>query len=60
MGKVAVRDLEIVGVDGMRYRIRLLLVENRLYQLTALARPPARPDEDRFLGSFQLTGMAPR
>jgi len=60
MGKVAVRDLEIVGADGMRYRFRLLLVDNRLYQLTAMAQPPARPDEERFFRSFQLTGMALR
>lgn len=60
MGKVAGSNLEIVGEDGTRYRIRLLLVENRLYQLTAMARPPTRPDEDRFFRSFQLTGMTPR
>ncbi len=58
MGKVAGRDLTITGADGMRYRIRLLLVEHRLYQLTAMARPPARADEDRFFGSFQLTGFS--
>jgi hypothetical protein len=58
MGKVAGREQEIVGEDGTRYRIRLLLVENRLYQLTAMARPPARADEDRFFGSFQLIGFS--
>jgi hypothetical protein len=57
VGKIAGREQEIVADDGMRYRIRLLLVENRLYQLTAMARPPARPDEQRFFGSFQLTGV---
>ena len=56
LGKFAGRDQEIVGGDGTRYRVRLILVENRLYQLTAMARPPARADEDRFFGSFQLTG----
>lgn len=58
MGKVAGLDQVIIGEDGMRYRIRLMLVDNRLYQLTAMARPPARADEERFLGSFQLTGFA--
>ena len=56
-GKLAGREHEIVGEDGMRYRIRLLLVGNRLYQLTAMARPPARPDERKFFSSFQLTGV---
>ena len=51
------REQEIMAEDGMRYRIRLLLVENRLYQLTAMARLPARPDEQRFFASFQLTGV---
>ncbi len=59
LGKFAGRDQEIVGGDGTRYRIRLLLVENRLYQLTAMARPPARADEERFFGSFQLMGIQP-
>jgi len=58
-GKLAGREHEIEGEDGMRYRIRLLLVANRLYQLTAMARPPARPDEKKFFGSFQLTGVTP-
>ena len=57
IGKVSGREQEIVGGDGMRYRIRLLLVERRLYQLTAMARPPAQPDERKFFGSFQLTGV---
>src|SRR5258706_7259956 len=57
MGKVAGRDLQITGEDGMHYRFRLLLVEHRLYQLTAMARPPARADEDRFFASFQLIGF---
>lgn len=58
LGKLAGREHEIKGEDGMRYRIRLLLVGNRLYQLTAMARPPARADEDRFFGSFQLMGFS--
>jgi hypothetical protein len=56
LGKYAGRDQEIKGGDGTRYRVRLLLVERRLYQLTAMAQPPAGLDEDRFFGSFQLTG----
>jgi len=59
LGKFAGRDQEIIGGDGTRYRVRLLLVENRLYQLTAMARPPMRIDEERFFGSFQLTGIKP-
>ena len=59
LGKFAGRDQEIIGGDGTRYRIRLLLVDNRLYQLTVMARPPARGDEDRFFGSFQLMGVQP-
>lgn len=56
MGKVAAREEEIIGKDGTLYRIRLLLVGNRLYQLTAMAKPPALPDDLRFFRSFQLTG----
>ena len=59
IGKVAGRDQTILGADGTHYRIRLLLVENRLYQLTAMARPPAQANEQRFFGSFQLTGVTP-
>ena len=56
IGKVAGREGEIVGADGTRYRIKLMLVENRLYQLTAMASPPAAADDKKFFGSFQLTG----
>jgi len=59
MGKVSGRDLEIAGGDGTRYLVRMFLVGTRLYQLTALARPPAKPDIDRFFDSFQLTGFTP-
>jgi len=59
LGKFAGRDLEIVGGDGTRYRIRLLLVENRLYQLTVMTRPPARGTEEKFFGSFNLVGVQP-
>lgn len=58
-GKLAGREYEIAGEDGMRYRIRLLLVATRLYQLTVMARPPARAEEQRFFSSFQLTGVTP-
>jgi len=58
-GKTTGRELDIEGKDGTRYRIRLLVSGNRLYQLTALARPPARADAQKFFGAFQLTGTAP-
>jgi len=56
LGRFAGREQEIEGADGMRYRVRLLLVENRLYQLTAMARPPDKAEEQKFFGSFRLTG----
>jgi hypothetical protein len=59
LGNRAGREIEISGADGMRYRIRLLLVENRLYQLTAMAKPPARPEEQKFFSSFQLLRESP-
>jgi hypothetical protein len=58
-GKFPARELEIMAEDGTLYRIRLLLVGSRLYQLTALARPPAKPDEQRFFRSFQITRESP-
>jgi len=58
-GNFTGREHDIEGQDGMRYRIRLLLVGNRLYQLTAMARPPARADERKFFNSFQLTSVTP-
>ena len=59
LGKLSGREHEIAGEDGTRYRIRLLLVENRLYQLTAMAKPPARPEEQKFFSSFQLLRESP-
>ena len=56
MGKLAGSEYDIAGGDGMHYRVRLLLNGNRLYQLTAMARPPARPEAQKFFDSFQLTG----
>src|SRR6185312_5526443 len=59
MGKLSGSEYDIAGGDGMRYRVRLLLNGNRLYQLTAMARPPARPEAQKFFDSFQLTGGGP-
>ena len=45
-GQAHGREQEIAGQRyGTRYRIRMLLVQNRLYQLTAMARPPPRGAE---------------
>jgi hypothetical protein len=55
LGKLQGRDQEITGADGTRYRVRMLLVDNRLYQITAMAQPPSQPDEKTFFESFQLT-----
>lgn len=56
LGTVPGRDQEILGADGTRYWARLVLVENRLYQLMAIARPPATADTRTFFDSFQLLG----
>lgn len=56
LGKAAGRDCEIIGADGMRYEIRLLVDGSRMYQLIAMAQPPARPDTRKFFDSFRLTG----
>ena len=53
------REYDISGEGGMRYRIRLLLVNNRLYQLSAIARLPAAADDRKFFDSFQLTKESP-
>lgn len=50
------RECEIAGADGMRYDVRLLAVANRIYQVSAIAQPPARPDTRRFFDSFRFTG----
>ena len=52
--KLPGRDQVIVAENGMRYRVRLLLLGSRLYQLTAMARAPNLADEQRFIDSFQL------
>jgi hypothetical protein len=57
VGKVQGRDHEIEGADGMRYHVRLLAVGSRVYQITAMAQPPAQPETQRFFDSFRLTGI---
>jgi hypothetical protein len=54
IGTVPGREQEILGADGTRYWARLALVENRMYQLMAIARPPATADTRTFFDSFQL------
>ena len=56
VGGVTGRDEEILGPDGTRYWARLVLVRNRLYQLMAIAQPPAQADTQAFFDSFQLLG----
>lgn len=56
LGAVPGRDQEILGADGTRYWARLVLAGNRLYQLMAIARPPAQADAQTFFDSFQLLG----
>lgn len=59
LGKVPGREFEIMGEDGTLYRIRLLLAGTRMYQLTALARAPSRPQEKKLFDSFQFTREIP-
>jgi hypothetical protein len=56
LGAVPGRDQEILGADGTRYWARLVLAGNRMYQLMAIARPPATADTQTFFDSFQLLG----
>lgn len=56
LGAVPGRDQEILGADGTRYWARLVLVGNRMYQLMAIARPPATADTRTFFDSFRLLG----
>ena len=60
MGHARIRDCVIVGSDGTRYRVKLTLIGTRLYQVTAMAKPPAKAEEDKFLSSFQLIGSGTR
>ena len=50
------RDLEIMGGDGSHYRVRLVWVETRLYQVMAVTPGKPRPDASAFFDSFQITG----
>ena len=50
------RDLEILGGDGSHYRVRLVWVETRLYQIMAVTPGKPRPDASLFFDSFQITG----
>ena len=59
LGKLPGREFEIRSEDGTVYRIRLLLSGTRMYQLTAMARAPARPQEKKLFDSFQLTRETP-
>ena len=56
MGHARIRDCVIIGGDGTRYRVKLTLIGTRLYQVTAMAKPPATAEEEKFLSSFQLIG----
>ena len=50
------RDLEILGGEGSHYRVRLVWVETRLYQIMAVTPGKPRPDANVFFNSFQITG----
>ncbi len=50
------RDLEIMGGEGSHYRVRLVWVESRLYQIMAVTPGKPRPDANVFFDSFQITG----
>lgn len=50
------RDLEIMGGDGSHYRVRLVWVESRLYQIMTVTPGKPRPDASAFFDSFQITG----
>jgi hypothetical protein len=50
------RDLEIMGANGSHYRVRLVWVETRLYQVMAVTPGKPEPEADIFFNSFQITG----
>ncbi|MBI4195337.1 MAG: hypothetical protein HY526_09690 [Betaproteobacteria bacterium] len=54
LGNFPARDQEIVAADGTRYRVRLVMAGNRLYQVLAITRDRARADAQAFLDSFRL------
>ena len=50
------RDIEIMGGEGSHYRVRLVWVETRLYQIMAVTLGKPRPEANVFFDSFQITG----
>lgn len=50
------RDIEIMGGEGSHYRVRLVWVETRLYQIMAVTPGKPRPEANVFFDSFQITG----
>ncbi|MDY6937705.1 MAG: hypothetical protein SWY16_08550 [Cyanobacteriota bacterium] len=56
-------DLHYEGIDGLLYRHRVYLVNQRLYQTIAATSQDDRTgfasEADRFLNSFDLTDLAP-
>ena len=50
------RDIEIMGGDGSHYRVRLVWVETRLYQVMVVTPDKPRPEANVFFNSFQITG----
>ena len=51
------RDLEITGANGSHYRVRLVWVGSRLYQIMTVTPGKPRPDSNLFFESFQITGI---
>jgi hypothetical protein len=50
------RDLEIMGIEDQHFRVRLVWVETRLYQIMAVTPGQPRPEANVFFDSFQITG----
>lgn len=50
------RDIEIMDGEGSHYRVRLVWVETRLYQIMAVTLGKPRPEANVFFDSFQITG----
>jgi len=49
------RDLEIMNGEGTHYRVRLVWVETRLYQLMTVTPGKPQPSANVFFDSFQIT-----
>jgi len=49
-------DLEILGGEGTHYRVRLVWVKTRLYQIMVVTPGKPRPEANVFFDSFQITG----